>query len=74
VHYIPYITSIQGWDRQSSLTEFEDLLSSQESLACQMARSYIYGSMGDALFSGKKKFFYKGKKKKHDCKDEDSSS
>ncbi|XP_077237213.1 uncharacterized protein LOC143878884 [Tasmannia lanceolata] len=35
--YIPYVTSIQGWDRQPSLVEFENLLASQESLARQMA-------------------------------------
>ena len=27
VHYVPYVTSIQGLDQQPSLTEFENLLS-----------------------------------------------
>ncbi|GKV49237.1 hypothetical protein SLEP1_g56000 [Rubroshorea leprosula] len=35
--YIPYVTSIQGWAQQPSLEEFENLLSSQESLAKKMA-------------------------------------
>jgi len=57
VHYILYVTSIQGWNRQPSLTEFENVLSSQESLAHQMVRSSISGNEGDALFSDMEKFF-----------------
>jgi len=74
VHYIPYATSIQGWDRQPSLTEFENLLSSGESLAYQMARSSISGREGYALFSDKKKVFDKGKEKKYESKGEGASS
>jgi len=60
--YIPYVTSIQGWAIQPTLVEFESLLTSQESLARQIARCSILGSEGDALFSNKKKIFSKGKK------------
>jgi len=35
--YIPYLILIQGWYQQPSLEEFKKLLSSQESLAKQMA-------------------------------------
>lgn len=37
VEYTPFITSIQGWAQQPSLEELENLLTSQESLARQMA-------------------------------------
>ncbi|KAG6478070.1 hypothetical protein ZIOFF_061502 [Zingiber officinale] len=39
--YTPFITSIQGWAQQPSLEELENLLSSQESLAKQMATMNI---------------------------------
>ena len=39
-----------------------------------MVRTSISGSEGVALFSARKKFFDKEKKKKHDGKSEDSSS
>ena len=39
--YIPYVTSIQEWVQQPSLEEFENLLSSQESLAKQMTNVSI---------------------------------
>jgi hypothetical protein len=62
--YIPYVTSIQGWANQPSLVEFESLLTSQESLARQMAGCSISGNEVDAaLFSGKKKNFSKEKDK-----------
>ncbi|XP_077212790.1 uncharacterized protein LOC143847886 [Tasmannia lanceolata] len=63
--YIPYVTLIQGWDRQPSLVEFENLLASQESLARQMAGCSISGSDGEALFSSNKKPFNKYKEKKN---------
>jgi len=59
--YIPHVTSIQGWAVQPTLVEFESLLTSQESLAQQMAGCSISGSEGDALFSNKKKNFNKSK-------------
>ncbi|KAL4303890.1 hypothetical protein GQ457_10G000190 [Hibiscus cannabinus] len=37
--YIPFVTSIQGWAHQPSVEEFESLLSNQEALAKQMAKS-----------------------------------
>jgi len=49
--------------------EFENNLSSQESLAGQMHGSSISGSKEDALFSRKKKFCNKGKE--HDGKGKD---
>ncbi|XP_077237257.1 uncharacterized protein LOC143878926 [Tasmannia lanceolata] len=63
--YLPYVTSIQGWDRQPSLVEFENLLASQESLARQMASCSISGSEGEALFSSNKKPSNKYKEKKN---------
>jgi len=49
--YIPYVTSIQGWVQQPSLEEFENLLSSQESLAKQMASVSIKEEEGSALMA-----------------------
>ncbi|XP_077217868.1 uncharacterized protein LOC143852370 [Tasmannia lanceolata] len=63
--YIPYVTSIQGWDRQPSLVEFENLLASQESLARQMTGCSISGSEEEALFSSNKKPSNKYKEKKN---------
>ncbi|XP_077216009.1 uncharacterized protein LOC143850670 [Tasmannia lanceolata] len=63
--YIPYVTSIQGWDWQPSLEEFENFLASQESLAKQMAGCSISGSEGEALFSSNKKPSNKYKEKKN---------
>ncbi|KAK9026280.1 hypothetical protein V6N11_039122 [Hibiscus sabdariffa] len=37
--YIPFVTSIQGWAHQPSVEELESLLSNQEALAKQMAKS-----------------------------------
>jgi hypothetical protein len=68
--YIPYVTSIQGLAVQPTLVEFESLLTSQESLARQMAGCSISGNEGDALFSNKKKYFSKEKNK---GKNDDSS-
>ena len=61
--YIPYVTSIQGWVVQPTLVEFESLLTSQESLARQMAGCSISGNEGDALFSSKNKIFSMTKEK-----------
>jgi len=55
VYYIPYEASIQGWDRQPSMREFEILLSSQKSLARQMTA--ISESKRDTHFFGKIFFF-----------------
>jgi len=52
--YIPYVTSIQGWVQQPSLEEFENLLSSQESLAKQMASVSIKEVEGSALMARQK--------------------
>jgi hypothetical protein len=49
--YVPFVTSIQGWAQQPSLTEFENLLASQESLARQMAGTSISEGEGQALLS-----------------------
>ncbi|XP_059281162.1 uncharacterized protein LOC132034831 [Lycium ferocissimum] len=38
--YNPFVTSIQGWAKQPSVEEFENLLSNQEALAKQMAKSF----------------------------------
>jgi hypothetical protein len=62
--YIRYVASIQGWAVQPTLVEFESLLTSQESLARQMAGCSISGNEGDALFSNKKKYFRKEKDQK----------
>lgn len=37
--YNPFVTSIQGWSKQPSVEELENLLSNQEALAKQMAFS-----------------------------------
>ncbi|KAG6505923.1 hypothetical protein ZIOFF_031236 [Zingiber officinale] len=60
--YTPFITSIPGWAQQPSLEELENLLSSQESLAKQMATTSIKEEPKSALFV-KKGNFYKGKGK-----------
>ncbi|KAG6504185.1 hypothetical protein ZIOFF_036516 [Zingiber officinale] len=60
--YTPFITSFQGWTQQPSLEELENLLSSQESLAKQMATTSIKEEPKSALFV-KKGNFYKGKGK-----------
>jgi len=52
--YIPYVTSIQGWVQQPSLEEFENLLSSQESLAKQMTSVSIKEGEGSALMARQK--------------------
>ena len=41
--YIPFVMSIQGWGQQPSLKEFENLLSSQELLAKQLASVFVKG-------------------------------
>ncbi|XP_074577527.1 uncharacterized protein LOC141833932 [Curcuma longa] len=51
--YSPFVTSIQGWAQQPSLEEFENLLSSQESLARQMAGTSIKEESSNALFTKK---------------------
>ncbi|KAH0765121.1 hypothetical protein KY285_000992 [Solanum tuberosum] len=38
--YTPFVTSIQGWAQQPSVEELENLLSNQEALAKQMAKSF----------------------------------
>ncbi|KAG6537821.1 hypothetical protein ZIOFF_002920 [Zingiber officinale] len=48
--YTLFITSIQGWAQQPSLEELENLLSSQESLAKQMATTSIKEEPKSALF------------------------
>lgn len=40
MEYIPFITSIQGWEKQPSVEELESLLSNQEALAKQMAKNF----------------------------------
>uniref|UniRef100_M1DGE3 Nitrate transporter n=1 Tax=Solanum tuberosum TaxID=4113 RepID=M1DGE3_SOLTU len=49
--YILFVTSIQGRAQQLSLEEFENLLSSQEFLAKQLASVFIKYGEGDALYS-----------------------
>ncbi|KAH0636544.1 hypothetical protein KY289_036459 [Solanum tuberosum] len=56
--YIPFVTSIQGWAQQPSLEEFENLLSSHELLAKQLASVFVEGE-GNALVADKRNF--KGK-------------
>ncbi|KAG6470018.1 hypothetical protein ZIOFF_070958 [Zingiber officinale] len=51
--YTPFVTSIQGWAQQPSLEEFENLLSSQELLARQMAGTRIKEESSNALFTKK---------------------
>ncbi|KAG6466405.1 hypothetical protein ZIOFF_075796 [Zingiber officinale] len=60
--YTPFITSIQGWAQQPSLEELENLLSSQESLAKQIATMNIKEESKSTLFVTKGNF-YKGKSK-----------
>ncbi|XP_019227164.1 PREDICTED: uncharacterized protein LOC109208498 [Nicotiana attenuata] len=57
--YISFVTSIQGWVQQPSLEEFENLLSSQELLAKQMAGVSIKEGEGNALVADKRN--YRGK-------------
>ncbi|XP_059285899.1 cytochrome P450 CYP736A12-like [Lycium ferocissimum] len=45
-----------GWVQQPSLKEFENLLSSQELLAKQMANEYIKEGKGNAPMSDKRNF------------------
>ncbi|XP_070007239.1 uncharacterized protein [Nicotiana sylvestris] len=54
--YISFVISIQGWVQQSSLEEFEDLLSSHELLAKQMASVSIKEGEGIALVADKRNF------------------
>lgn len=37
--YNPYVTSIQGWEKQPSVKELESLLSNKKALAKQMAKT-----------------------------------
>lgn len=53
--YIPFANSIQGWPQEPLLVEFENLFSSQDSLAQQMADVSFSSREGDALFFKKKK-------------------
>ncbi|KAH0733942.1 hypothetical protein KY285_009649 [Solanum tuberosum] len=52
--YIPFVTSIQGWAQQPSLKEFENLLSSQELLAKQLASVFVNNGEGYALVANKR--------------------
>jgi len=54
--YILYVTSIQGWVQLPSLEEFENLLSSQESLAKKMASVSMKEGEGSALMARKMSF------------------
>ncbi|KAK4381915.1 Retrovirus-related Pol polyprotein from transposon TNT 1-94 [Sesamum angolense] len=40
--YNPYVTSVQGWEKQPSVEELESLLSNQEALAKQMAKNFNF--------------------------------
>ncbi|KAL0340496.1 UNVERIFIED_CONTAM: hypothetical protein Sradi_4566400 [Sesamum radiatum] len=40
--YNPYVTSVQGWEKQPSVEELENLLSNQEALAKQMAKNFNF--------------------------------
>ena len=53
--YIPYITSVQGWETQPSVEELESLLSNQEALAKQMAKSF--NSEQDAVLFSRGKLY-----------------
>ncbi|KAH0714401.1 hypothetical protein KY284_007306 [Solanum tuberosum] len=57
--YIPFVTLIQGWAQQPSLEEFENLLTSQELLAKQLAGVFVNDIEGYALVANKRNF--KGK-------------
>ncbi|KAH0644181.1 hypothetical protein KY284_032065 [Solanum tuberosum] len=52
-------STTQGWAQQPSLEEFENLLSSQELLANQLASVFVKDGEGDALVADKRNF--KGK-------------
>ena len=54
--YIPSVTSIQGWAQQLTLEEFENLLSSQELLAKQLASVFVKNIEEDALVADKRNF------------------
>ena len=56
--YIPFVTLIQGLPQQPTLEEFENLLSSQELLAKQLASIFVKGEE-NALVANKRNF--KGK-------------
>ena len=60
--YTPFITSIQGWAQQPSLEELENLLTSQESLAKQMAGIQVSEGEGEVLLAAGKNFKRKEKK------------
>ncbi|KAK3001904.1 LOW QUALITY PROTEIN: hypothetical protein RJ639_022194 [Escallonia herrerae] len=72
--YGPFVTSIQGWSTQPSVEELENLLSNQEALAKQMAKSF---ENDDVLFSkGKsdKKNPFRSKNKEEDSSAEKGCS
>ncbi|XP_070003476.1 uncharacterized protein [Nicotiana sylvestris] len=72
--YIPFVTSIQGWVQQQSLEEFENLLSSQELLAKQMAGVSIKEGEGNALVADKRNFKGKSRDSMHFQSSSSSSS
>jgi len=72
--YIPYVTSIQGWVQQPSLEEFENLLSSQESLAKQMASVSIKEGEGSALMVRQKFVKNKGNRNSSTSRPYDQSN
>ncbi|KAL4182042.1 hypothetical protein AMTRI_Chr12g274040 [Amborella trichopoda] len=69
--YTPYVTSTQGWVEQPFLVEFENILTSQESLARQIARFSISESDRDALFTSNNKYSHKEKDKSKGSNDHD---
>ncbi|KAH0751748.1 hypothetical protein KY285_004896 [Solanum tuberosum] len=72
--YIPFVMSIQGWAQQLSLEEFENLLSSQELLAKQLASMFVKDGEGDALVADKRNFKGKSRDMSHSRSSSDSSS
>ncbi|XP_015164455.1 uncharacterized protein [Solanum tuberosum] len=56
LEYIPFVTSIQGWAQQPSLEEFENLLSSQELLANQLASVFVKEGEENARVANKRNF------------------
>lgn len=65
--FIPFITSTQGWNQQPSVEELKSLLSSQETLAKEMAGLSLNGGEGTALFTQKRRNF-EGKEVKNEAR------
>ena len=69
--YRGFVAAVQGWPKQPSLVEFENLLAGQEAMAKQMGGASLKGEE-EALYANKGKGYskqhYKGNFKRNDNK------